>query len=144
MPELGDPGPAGECDGPSQRLLADDQLDAVAEGVVEPDELPHPPRPARRRVPAGDGEPPLLQLGLGQCQRVLVGHREAGGDHPGLAPDQREAVVAVVGAQVCHAGLAAVDELEADDPRGEVHGRGQVGRAGADVGDVGQFDHASS
>ena len=96
------------------------------------------------RIAAGDGEPALLQLGLGQREGVLVGHREGGGDHAGLALDQGEAVVAAVGAQVRDAGLAAVDELEADDVGGESTALREVGRAGADVGDVGQFDHASS
>ena len=89
-----------------------------------------------RGVAAGDGESALLQFGLGQGEGVLVGHREAGGDHPRLSFDEGEAVVAGVRAQVRHARFPAVDEFQADDAGGEVERPGEVGGAGPDVGDM--------
>jgi hypothetical protein len=50
-------------------------------------------------------------------------------------------VVALVGAQVGDAGLGGFGQFETHDVGGEPGGGGQVGHAGANVGDVGQRDH---
>src|SRR5690242_15695477 len=70
-----------------------------------------------------------------------VGEQESGGEYAGLALDQGQAVVAVVGAQLGGAVLLR-HEFQADDVDGEPHRVLQVGRAGADVGDVVECDHS--
>jgi hypothetical protein len=69
------------------------------------------------------------------------GHGEAGGNDAGRPLDEREAVVAVVGAQMRDAGLGGRGQLQADDVGGEAGGGTEVGDAGADVGDIGEGDH---
>ncbi|WP_345149761.1 hypothetical protein [Nonomuraea rubra] len=78
--------------------------------------------------PLATSMPAPLQLGLGGGQRVLVADQEAGADHPGLALDQGQAVVALVGAQVGDAVLLG-GQLHADDVHGEAHRVVQVGRS---------------
>jgi hypothetical protein len=79
--ELGDPGRPGERDRPGDRLLLADQFQAVAERVVERDELPDPPGPGFHRITAAYPEAGALQLGLGRREGVRVGHGAA----PGIA-----------------------------------------------------------
>ena len=136
--------PAGRphLTGAGQLDLADGELEAVAERVVESDELPDAALAGLLRRAAGDLDPGQLQLLLGGVERVGVGEEEPGGEHAGLALDQGQAVVAVVGAQVGGAVLLR-HQLQADDVDGEPHRVLQVGRAGADVGDVFECDHES-
>ena len=90
-----------------------------------------------------DGQPGALELGFRVLERVRVGHGETGGDHPGRALDQGQAVVAVIGAQVRDALFAWSGQLQADDLGREPGGGAEIGRPGPHVGDVGEDDHGA-
>jgi hypothetical protein len=141
--ELGDPGGAAERHRAGHGLLLADQLDPVAERVVEGDELADAPRPGLGFRTAVDGQPGALELGFRDLERVGIGHRETGGDHPGRALHQGQAVVAVIGAQVRDLAVHGRDQLQADNLGREPGGGGEIGRPGADVGDVGKRDHGA-
>ncbi len=139
--ELGDPGRPAERDRPGDRLLLADQLQPVAERVVEGDELPDPAGPGlRRRAPRTvipERSSSVSAAASASVSRTL----KPDAMHARRPLDQRQAVVAVVGAQMGDAGLGRGGQFQADDAGGEPGGGVQVGHAGADVGDVGERDH---
>ena len=71
------------------------------------------------------------------------GHAERGGQHARRALHQRQAVVALVGAQV-HDAVLAPGDLHAHDVDREADAVLEIRRARPHVGDVAELDHGSS
>ena len=76
----------------------------------------------------------------GVVQGLRVAEDQTTAEHTAFALDEGQAVVAVVGAQVVHALVAAL-VLHADDVAGETDALVDVLGAAAYVGDVDELDH---
>ena len=127
MAELGDPRRPGERDRAGDRLLLADQLEPVAERVVEADELPHPPRPRLGRAPRRTAKPAPFELGLGGGQRVRRRPPGSPRRSPRTAPRPGPGSGAAQSARRCATPmLGRGRQLQADDLGRERHRLVQV------------------